>query len=38
MEHLESYLIRKEEGGVCFDCHEKGAGKVRVIKNEVMGV
>ena len=35
---LEGHLIREEEGGVCFNCHEKGTGKARVIKDEAMGV
>ena len=35
---LEGHLICKKEGGVCFNCHEKGTGKARVIKNEAMGV
>ena len=37
-ECLKSHLIRKEKGGVCVNCHEKGAGKARVVKNEAMGV
>ena len=35
---LKGHLIHKEEGGVCFNHHEKEAGKARVIKNKMVGV